>query len=220
MAGLREFSKDDELNYYKTKRFGRFYPKLQKIYNIYKRIYGNYPQEDKFDIACACEPPMFFLKYGTMIPHNFGITLSVDEIGADCCIGQNVTIGTNAKYMNIGEYTTGHKPKIGNLVRIYANSVISGEITIGDYCIIAAHSFIDKDIPSKSIAWGVNQIGSLKKHHIKYLKMVLYHCVFIYKLVPGLTYRNGKLYINEEYLIRRDKLISMIDNDLFLELSS
>jgi acetyltransferase-like isoleucine patch superfamily enzyme len=213
MAGLREFSKDDERMYYKTKRFGIFYPRLLKIYNTFQRIRGNYSKEDKFEIACACDPPMFFLKYGILIDHTFGITLSVDEIGADCCIGQNVTIGTNAKHMNIGEYTTGHRPRIGNLVRIYGNTVISGEIKIGDYCIIGANSFIDKDVPSKSIAWGVNQIGIMKNHHIKYLQMLLYNCAIVYKLIPGLTCRSNKLFINEEYLMVRNKLINAIEND-------
>jgi hypothetical protein len=33
------------------------------------------------------------------------ITSSVDEMGADCLIGQNVTLGTNARDMEIGDYT-------------------------------------------------------------------------------------------------------------------
>lgn len=217
MSNLIEFTKKDEKEFYKKKRFGMFYKPLKASYNAFNRIRGKYSVEDQLRMACMCEPPMFFLKNGVLIPHAYGITLSVDSIGADCYIGQNVTIGTNAKNMNLGEKTPGHKPKIGNLVRIYANSVISGEITIGDYCLIAAGSFVDKDVPSKSIVYGINKIKNFKKHHIKYLEHVFYHCYHQYKLISGLVYKDGKLYIDNEYKLLREELIKLLGTEKFFE---
>ncbi len=45
--------------------------------------------------------------------------------------------------------------KIGNNVQIGANSVVAPGVTIGDNVIIGALSFVNKDIPSNSIAVGV-----------------------------------------------------------------
>lgn len=218
MSDLIEFTKKDESNFYSRKKFGIFYKPLKSIHNAYNRIIGNFTVEDQLKIACSCEPSMFFLKHGVMIPHAYGVTLSIDKIGSDCYIGQNVTIGTNAKYMKINEVTTGHKPKIGNLVRIYANSVVSGEITIGDYSIIAAQTFVNKDVPPKSIVYGVNKIKPLEKNHLKYLQMVLYHCIHIRKLVPGLIYAGSQLFIDNQYLKKREELAANIGKDSFGEL--
>lgn len=44
--------------------------------------------------------------------------------------------------------------KIGNNVQIGANSVIAPGVTIGDNVVIGALSFVNKDIPSNSIAVG------------------------------------------------------------------
>ena len=44
--------------------------------------------------------------------------------------------------------------KIGNNVQIGANSVIAPGITIGDNVVIGALSFVNKDIPSNTIAVG------------------------------------------------------------------
>lgn len=44
--------------------------------------------------------------------------------------------------------------KIGNNVQIGANSVVAPGVTIGDNVIIGALSFVNKDIPSNSIAVG------------------------------------------------------------------
>jgi serine acetyltransferase len=148
-----------------------------------------------------------------MIPHAYGITLSVDEIGADCCIGHNVTLGTNRRNMPVEEgYADGYKPRVGNLVNFYANAIISGEITIGDCVIIAANAFVDKDVPGMSIVYGHNQIKPLHNHHIRYLQSVLYHCINEYKLISGLTYRNGKLYIDTEYAARRASLTQELED--------
>ncbi len=213
--GLTQFT-DLEINkFYRNRKFGRLNPFLRKMYFLVKRLQGSYSYEDQIKIACMCEPPMFFLNYGLMISHAYGITLSVDEIGCDVNIGQNVTLGTNGKYMELGEHTTNHKPHIGNLVRFYSHAIVSGEIKIGDCVLVAAGAMVTKDVPSKSIVYGKNEVKPLSKHHINYLRAVLYHCEREYVKVPGLMYKNQKLFINDEYLKKREILLQNINSDDF-----
>ena len=82
---------------------------------------------------------------GILFPHPVGIVIGQGvNIGKNCTIYQNVTIGSkNGKY-----------PKIGNNVIIYANSVVVGDITIGDNSIIGAGSVVLKSFPSNSIIAG------------------------------------------------------------------
>jgi len=68
------------------------------------------------------------------------------EIGDNCLIGQNVTIGRN-----FGDNLV---PKIGNNVYIGAGSVVFGEITIGDNVIVGSNSLVNKSIPSNSTVVG------------------------------------------------------------------
>ncbi len=185
---------------------------LKKLGNAARRIFGHYQVEDQLRIACMCEPPMFFLRHGVWIPHAYGITLSVDEIGADCRVGQNVTIGASLKDALVGERPPGHKPRVGNMVWFFANSVVSGKIKIGDFVIVAASAFVDKDVPSKSIVYGHNQIKKLQSHHIKYLQTLLYFCTDSeYRLIPGLVYKDGGLFIDSEYRERRKTLMQELE---------
>ena len=191
----------------KYAKYGILYKTWILLNDIKRHSCGDISKVDQLRLACYCEPPMYFLLRGIMIPHAYGVTLSVDEIGADCNIGQNVTIGTNARDMGISDYTTGHKPMLGHRVSCYTGSVISGHIRIGSNVIITANAFVDKDVPDNSVVYGINEIKPLQEHHSKYLKMVLWHCINIYKLVPGLIYKNQKLYIDEEYAKLRPGLL-------------
>lgn len=179
---------------------------INKCKNFYGRLTGNFQLDDILHISNYMEVPIDFIKYGCYIPHPFGITLSAEEIGCDCYIGQNVTIGTNGKDFKVGQSTVGHRPRIGNLVAIYSSSIISGKIDIGDYVIIAANSFVDKNVPSHSIVYGINNISKLREHHYKYLYNILWHCINRYDLIPGMSYKDGKIYINEDWKIKRKEL--------------
>lgn len=156
-------------------------------------------------MACSVDSEIYyyFLRYGCMVPHAFGITFSCDSIGADVYIGQNATTSTSGRNMDPGDNTKG-KPRIGNLVRIYAGAVISGEISIGEMCVIAANSIVTKDVPPRSIVYGVNDARPLREHHYDLLHHQLFHCKNVYQLIPGLTLENGELYIDEEWSERRN----------------
>ena len=76
------------------------------------------------------------------LPHGItGIFISHSaEIGSNCTILQNVTIGSSKK----------KAPKIGNNCIIGAGAVIIGGITIGNNCNIGANVTVFKDVPSNT----------------------------------------------------------------------
>lgn len=84
---------------------------------------------------------------GNTLEHNgLGVVISrMAIIGNDCRIYQHVTIGAGK----------GGYPIIGNNVTIYANSVVVGNIRIGDNCIIGANSFVNVDVPDNTVYAGV-----------------------------------------------------------------
>ena len=70
------------------------------------------------------------------------------------CGGKNVNIATGC---TIGVENRGIRkgcPKIGNCVWIGSNSVIVGNISIGDDVLIAPLTFVNFDVPSHSIVIG------------------------------------------------------------------
>jgi acetyltransferase-like isoleucine patch superfamily enzyme len=80
------------------------------------------------------------------------------QIGDHCTISAGVHIYTHD---NILQTITGgkqpaerQKVSIGNCTYIGPKSIISKGITIGDHCIIGAASFVNKSLPSFSVAHG------------------------------------------------------------------
>lgn len=91
------------------------------------------------------------LKQGTKFPHPIGIVINKEcEIGKNCTIYQNVTIG-NGKYNKNNNKSA---PTISDNVIIYANSVLIGGITIGNNVIIGAGSVVTKDVPDNTTVAG------------------------------------------------------------------
>jgi acetyltransferase-like isoleucine patch superfamily enzyme len=109
---LSKFTNIEINNFNKSLKFGRLNPILKKILYSIKRLYGSFSYDDQIKIACCCEPPLFFLNNGIMIPHPYGITLSIDEIGCDVSIAQNVTLGANGNNIEFGETTANPQTSI------------------------------------------------------------------------------------------------------------
>ena len=82
---------------------------------------------------------------GLHIQHGFSTIISAKEIGANCHIHQQVTVG----------WSTGGNPIIGKNVRINAGAIVIGGIVIGDDVEIAAGSVVTKDVPSHTMVAGV-----------------------------------------------------------------
>ena len=93
----------------------------------------------------CCIPKLEELKLkNTKFVHPFGIVIIKSaQIGYNCTIYHNVTIGWWKK-----------SPKIGNNVTIYPNSMIIGDVEIGDNVIIGAGSVVTKSIPANKVAAG------------------------------------------------------------------
>ncbi|WP_296623712.1 serine acetyltransferase [Marivirga sp.] len=101
------------------------------------------------------------VKYGFQIPHRtkIGYGFYIGHFG-NIVINQKVILGNNcniAQGVTIGEVNRGIKkgtPVIGNQVWIGANSVIVGNIKIGDNVLIAPLAFVNFDIPDDAVVSG------------------------------------------------------------------
>lgn len=92
------------------------------------------PFVDQLEDCCSIHNLKDLRLKGTVFPHPIGIVIAKDaQIGKNCVIYQNVTIGKKT-----GK-TKEKAPMIGDNVTIYANSVIIGEIKIGDNAIIGTN---------------------------------------------------------------------------------
>lgn len=76
--------------------------------------------------------------------HGFSTIVNCSEMGDNCLVSQNVTIG----------WGKGGTPKIGNNVEVYAGAIICGGISIGDKVKIGAGAVVTKDIPSNCTVVG------------------------------------------------------------------
>lgn len=77
---------------------------------------------------------------GLYIGHFGGIFLAGD-LGANCSVGQGVTIG----FKGGGKST--RSPRVGNNVYIGTSAVVIGDITVGDGAVIGANTTVVKDVP-------------------------------------------------------------------------
>ena len=88
---------------------------------------------------------------GLRIDHGFSLVVNRDVIiGSFVTLKNSTTIG-NRLYR---DGSLGGSPVIEDHVLIGPNTVIFGEITVGEGSIIGAGSCVNKDIPKSSIAYG------------------------------------------------------------------
>lgn len=103
--------------------------------------------------ACCCFADYEMLcRQNVDFPHPIGIVIATNgEIGKNCVIYQNVTIGTKSKAVekDINSY-----PKIGDNVIIYAGACVVGGIKIGNNVIIGANTVVTTDVPDNSLVVG------------------------------------------------------------------
>lgn len=98
--------------------------------------------------VCGADIPInAMLGGGLMMPHPNGIAIHPGaEIGPNCLILQQVTIGAN---------TREGLPVVGGHVDIGSGAKILGKIRIGNHVRIGANAVVVKDIPSNTVAAGV-----------------------------------------------------------------
>ena len=75
-------------------------------------------------------------------PTNIGIGRHV-EIGADCLVFNDVTLGTAG--------TGGGTPKLGDRVDVYVGARILGGVTIGHNSMVGANCVVTRDVPEGSV---------------------------------------------------------------------
>lgn len=105
------------------------------------------------------------IKYGIQIDYRLDIDggFNIHHYGGivinkDCKIGKNFNVRHNTTLGN----TEKGVPKIGNNVYVGANSVIIGDVSIGDNCIIDAGSVVTKSFESDCVIAG-NPAKLIKK---------------------------------------------------------
>lgn len=74
---------------------------------------------------------------GLQIVHGSGVFLNCKSIGSNFTVYQNVTFGTDSE---------DRLPTVCNNVKVYTGSVVYGDITLHDGCIIGANSVINKSV--------------------------------------------------------------------------
>ena len=94
---------------------------------------------------------------GLIIQHGFSTVVFAESMGTNCQVWQNVTIGRNG--MN-------RSPRIGNHVKVCANSCVIGDIEIGDNVIIGAGCVVTKNVPSDTTVVG-NPARIVKRNGIR-----------------------------------------------------
>lgn len=92
---------------------------------------------------------------GLLLFHAYGTILNAKSIGKNCRIVHNVTLGDK----------NGKVPVIGNHVEILPNAVITGDVTVGDHCVIGPGAVVFKSIPDNCVVVG-NPAYILKKDGI------------------------------------------------------
>lgn len=135
--------KKPELKYTKVYRFANEFKGtiLGKIANQYLK---------RLSIKTGIQIPSDVeIGRGFVIGH-FGciVVNSKAVIGEDFIITQGCVVGMDMRGKRKGT------PKIGNRVCMNANSVIVGNVTIGDDVLIAPNAFVNFDVPSHSIVVG------------------------------------------------------------------
>lgn len=103
-------------------------------------------------LAILCPPnPTLFLRArkigpGLFIQHGFSTSIAAVEIGENCWINQQVTVG----FSNATDC-----PTIGNNVTIYPGARVFGKISIGENSTIGANAVVAKNVPPNSTVVGV-----------------------------------------------------------------
>lgn len=125
-------------------RIGHFFYRL-RIYPIARWI----SQTGRFFTGIEIHPGAKIGK-GLFLDHGMGIVIGeTAEIGDNCTIYHNVTLG------GTGHHHGKRHPTIGNNVLIGAGAKLLGSFVVGDNALIGANSVVLTDIPSKATVVGV-----------------------------------------------------------------
>lgn len=89
---------------------------------------------------------------GLWLPHPNGIVIGAGaRIGSACTIYHQVTLGG----ARMGDWQANRYPAVGDNVTIFAGAKLIGQVRIGDDAIIGANAVVNRDVPSRHVAYGI-----------------------------------------------------------------
>lgn len=101
-------------------------------------------------ILCRPMPTLYIhtrkIGPGLFIQHGFATIIAAGEIGENCWINQQVTLG----FTSLTDC-----PKLGNNVTISAGAQVLGNVTIGDNAHVGANAVVVKNVPANCTVVGV-----------------------------------------------------------------
>ena len=129
-------------------RFLYYWRKEKEAKGLMKKIYRK--KLWRLETQTGIEiPPSVSIGEGLMLLHPYNITINSQAvIGDNCVLLKGCTIGNVKDGKYIGT------PVIGNNVYIGLNASVVGGIEIGDDVLIAANSFVNRNVPSHSLVFG------------------------------------------------------------------
>jgi serine acetyltransferase len=121
---------------------------MYRLHNVFKprilkNFFGFFYRISSLKSGLEISTPV--LGGGMVVPHWGRIILNAQSIGNDLYVFHNVTVGN--------DYGTG-RPLIGSNVFIGTNTVILGNISVGDNVLIGACSFVRENVPSNTLIAG------------------------------------------------------------------
>lgn len=85
------------------------------------------------------------------MPHAIGIVIGDGVILRDnITLFQQVTLGSHGREGKHMQY-----PLVESNVKIFTGAKIIGGVHLGEGCIVGANSLVNRDIPAKTIAYGI-----------------------------------------------------------------
>jgi serine O-acetyltransferase len=122
-----------------------FYPEFRNVFYFRIGMFGRL-----FRIFCRPLATLLIesncIGPGLFIQHGYDTWVSAEEIGENCWINQQVTIGYTNEV---------HRPTIGNNVTINVGAKILGKVKLGDGSKVGANSVVIMDVPPGVTVMGV-----------------------------------------------------------------
>lgn len=142
---------NSELHCVACYRYGRYCQRLRKrnpvlgsLALVVHRIWNRWVTHiHHCEISSAAE-----IGPGLLIMHRHGVLLGPVEIGSNCVLHQNTTLGQRVAGGDQGV------PRIGDNVWIGPGAIITGGVTVGEGVTISAGTVLSRDVPDGCLVGG------------------------------------------------------------------
>lgn len=119
--------------------------KTRRVLWVLTRLLYSYNKNIEINV------PVGKLGGGFIVYHNIGAVIRAKSVGEDVVISQGVTIGAGGDWNDVRQDNI---PTIGSRVLIATNSVVIGDVKIGDNAVIGAGSVITKNVGKGEVVVG------------------------------------------------------------------